>query len=97
VADRDNVLTSLHEAGIGAGVHYPKLIQWQEAWSYTASHDATPHAAGLATSILSLPLFPGITDRQINRTVDALARVTAREQDFITTSETSERTEQCRA
>src|SRR6185295_19823612 len=71
VAERDSVLESLHRAGIGAGIHYPRLIQWQDAWTQTADRDATPNAATLATSILSLPVFPGITHRQIERTVEA--------------------------
>ena len=78
VARRDTVLHLLHDEGIGAGVHYPSLIQWQDAWNYPTDRDATPHAAALATSVLSLPLFPGITNDQIERTVRALASVTER-------------------
>jgi dTDP-4-amino-4,6-dideoxygalactose transaminase len=76
VAEREHVLESLHHAGIGAGVHYPKLIQWQDAWTATAKPVETPHAAALANSVISLPLFPGITTQQIERTVEALTDAT---------------------
>jgi dTDP-4-amino-4,6-dideoxygalactose transaminase len=76
VAERDSVLESLQHAGIGAGVHYPKLIQWQDAWTAAAKPIETPHAAALANSVISLPLFPGITSQQIERTVLALTDAT---------------------
>ena len=87
VPERDAVLESLHRDGVGAGIHYPKLLQWQEAWTNTADRDATPHAAALATSILSLPVFPGITERQIERTVEALRSATGQQHNFVSTLE----------
>ncbi len=73
VAERDRVLDRLGEQGIGAGIHYPAPIHRLPAFSDLAHLDgALPVAEGTASEILSLPLFPGITQSQQERVVAAL-------------------------
>lgn len=73
VPQRDNVITSLQNQGIGAGIHYP--TPFPELPAYTrnlgASHACTT-ANSLSKEILSLPIYPGITDSQITRVCEAL-------------------------
>jgi dTDP-4-amino-4,6-dideoxygalactose transaminase len=68
VADRDVVLRSLDAAGIGAGIHYPTPVHLQPAFRAAADGPGScPVAERAAAEILSLPLFPGITESQQQR------------------------------
>ncbi|GIF38697.1 DegT/DnrJ/EryC1/StrS family aminotransferase [Actinoplanes xinjiangensis] len=71
---RDAVLARLHEAGVGAGIHYPFPLHLTPAFAdpkYPAG--SFPHAERAAGEILSLPLYPQITVAQQETTVRALA------------------------
>ncbi|MBW4716996.1 DegT/DnrJ/EryC1/StrS family aminotransferase [Saccharothrix obliqua] len=73
VPDRDRVLKALHEAGIGAGVHYPTPVHLTDAFvSLGHAEGDFPVSEGLADEIISLPLFPEITAAQQERVVTAL-------------------------
>lgn len=66
VPDRDTVLATLNDADIGAGVHYPIPLHRQPAYSDLALKDVTlPVTDRLAGRILSLPLYPEITEEQV--------------------------------
>jgi dTDP-4-amino-4,6-dideoxygalactose transaminase len=70
---RDAVLARLKEAGIEAGVHYPVPLHLQPALAHLGlKRGAFPHAERLADEVLSLPLFPLMTDAQQDRVVEAL-------------------------
>jgi dTDP-4-amino-4,6-dideoxygalactose transaminase len=72
VAGRDVVLERLRARGIAAAVHYPTPIHLQPAFErFGGGPGSCPVAEELAASTLSLPLFAGITDAQIDRCVDA--------------------------
>jgi dTDP-4-amino-4,6-dideoxygalactose transaminase len=74
VAYRDRILAALTRAGIEAGVHYPTPIHREPAWAGRPGAGAScPNAEALAASVLSLPIFPGITEAQIDRCAAALA------------------------
>jgi dTDP-4-amino-4,6-dideoxygalactose transaminase len=79
VADRDRVLAELNAAGIGAGLHYPTPVHLLPAFSGLGLVEgAFPVAEKLASEIISLPMYPGITAEQQERVVRALrAAVTA--------------------
>jgi dTDP-4-amino-4,6-dideoxygalactose transaminase len=77
VDERDRVLAQLHEAGIGAGIHYPTPIHLTGAFTDLGKAGDFPVAEALAERILSLPLYPEITAEQQQRVVDVLARATA--------------------
>jgi dTDP-4-amino-4,6-dideoxygalactose transaminase len=74
---RDEVRASLAEKGIASGIHYPVPIHRSEAYEALGERDVAPNAARLAEEILSLPLFPSITDGQIERVAGALGSLTA--------------------
>ena len=66
VQERDEVRQRLLEKGIGCAVHYPIPIHLQEACrslGYTAG--AFPVVENLAEEFLSLPMFPELTEDQI--------------------------------
>lgn len=78
VPNRDEVLHGLHAAGVGAGIHYPQPVHLTGAFATPDTPAGSfPVAERAATEILSLPMFPGITVEQQERTVAALADVLA--------------------
>ncbi len=73
VQHRDRVLTRLHEAGIGAGVHYPVPLHLQGAFTDLGHGPGSfPVTEAAADAILSLPLYPEITPAQQERVVEEL-------------------------
>jgi dTDP-4-amino-4,6-dideoxygalactose transaminase len=75
VAERDRVLAALNEAGVGAGVHYPKPLHLQGAFAHLAEGEGSfPAAEAAAREMISLPLFPGISEAQQQMVRDALER-----------------------
>lgn len=74
VQRRDEVLTRLNAAGIGAGIHYPTPVHLLPAFAHHGwVRGAFPTAELLAGEILSLPIYPGITPAQQERVVEQLA------------------------
>jgi dTDP-4-amino-4,6-dideoxygalactose transaminase len=75
VPQRDRVLARLQEAGIGAGIHYPTPCHLHGAYgSLGYSPGSFPVAEKAAGEILSLPIFPGITEDQQERVAEVLLR-----------------------
>ena len=78
VENRDAVLAGLHERGVGAGVHYPIPLHLQPAYSHLGLRKGQyPQTESWAQECLSLPLFPEITESQIDRVVTALGEAMA--------------------
>ena len=71
VPNRERVLAGLSAARIGAAIHYPVPVHHQPAFAQIAPAGA-PVAERAADEILSLPLFPGITEDQQHRVVEVL-------------------------
>ncbi len=73
VADRDAVLKKLHAAGIGAGIHYPVPLHLQECYAHMAHKPGDfPAAERLCAEIISLPLYPELTDEHVAYVAQAL-------------------------
>ncbi|MBA8792705.1 dTDP-4-amino-4,6-dideoxygalactose transaminase [Friedmanniella endophytica] len=81
VAERDRVLDELHRAGIGAGIHYPVPVHLTEAYRYLGyKPGAFPVAERAAGEILSLPIYPHLTEQQQDWVIDALRKAVIRAQ-----------------
>jgi len=73
VDERDRVLKALHRDNIGAGIHYPVPLHEQPVYaSMHLAPEALPVTHVLAQHIISLPMFPEMTEAQVSRVVDAL-------------------------
>jgi dTDP-4-amino-4,6-dideoxygalactose transaminase len=70
--NRAHIMTELKELGIGTGVHYPAITGFSlyQQKGYQLSN--TPIAARIGKSILTLPLFPGMSNADVERIVNAL-------------------------
>ncbi|MDR3763340.1 MAG: DegT/DnrJ/EryC1/StrS family aminotransferase [Acidobacteriota bacterium] len=77
VQERDEVQAKLGAAGIGTGIHYPVPIHLQNAYSslgYCAGD--LPVTERCVPELLSLPMFPQITEEQQNKVVEATVQAT---------------------
>ena len=75
VPRRDDVLRFLHDEGIGAGIHYPVPVHLQPAFRHLGYGPGDfPVAEAAARQLLSLPLYPQITQEQQVRVADAVRR-----------------------
>lgn len=73
VAERDRVLAALNEQGIDAGIHYPVPVHLHGALeSLGHAAGAFPVSEAAADTMISLPLYPGITESQQERVIAAL-------------------------
>tara|TARA_B100000676_G_scaffold263301_1_gene274940 strand:- start:1003 stop:2148 length:1146 start_codon:yes stop_codon:yes gene_type:complete len=71
--NRDRILKALSAQGIGAGVHYPVPVHMQPAYAHLGiAADTFPATNKAADRILSLPIFPEMSETQIERVVVAL-------------------------
>lgn len=79
VDDRDRVLAELLAGGVGAALHYPTPLHLTDAYAhlgYPAGQFPVTEAA--AGRILSLPMFPHLTEEQQHRVVEMLAEAVGR-------------------
>ncbi len=71
--DRDALVEHLMGRGIHTGLHYPVPVHLQRCylgWGYNSGN--LPITEKAAREIISLPMFPDLTDEQIRRVVEAL-------------------------
>jgi dTDP-4-amino-4,6-dideoxygalactose transaminase len=74
------VRAALLERGIETGIHYPIPLHLQPAYSWMGLREgAFPEAERAAREVLSLPLYPEMTDDQVDRVCEALRGVLGRE------------------
>ena len=80
--ERDALAAHLKAAGIQTGLHYPLPLHRQNCylhWGY--AEGSFPVTERVAAEILSLPMFPGLTEaqqRRVTAEIEAFARVEAR-------------------
>jgi dTDP-4-amino-4,6-dideoxygalactose transaminase len=75
VERRDDVVERLNAEGIGVGVHYPVPVHLHGAFAHLGyAQGSFPVAERAAREILSLPLYPHITEPQQERVVERLAK-----------------------
>lgn len=64
---REEIRELLKQRGIATGVHYPVPIHGSDAYAaLVQGRDVAPTATALAGEVLSLPMFPGMTEEQID-------------------------------
>ena len=73
--ERDGLKEALAADGIASGVHYPIPIHRQPAWADLGYQpDAFPEAQRASAEVLSLPLYPEMTDDQVETVVASVRR-----------------------
>ena len=70
---RDSLRTYLTEKGIGTALNYPKALPFYPAYAYLGHKTVDfPVAYANQSRILSLPIFPEITDEMIRYVADSV-------------------------
>jgi dTDP-4-amino-4,6-dideoxygalactose transaminase len=76
VVDRDTLQAKLSEMGVQTGIHYPIPCHLQPAYQHLGySEGDFPMAEMLSRQILSLPMYPGLRNEQINHVVASIKSV----------------------
>ncbi|MEM7127503.1 MAG: DegT/DnrJ/EryC1/StrS family aminotransferase [Chloroflexota bacterium] len=70
---RDELLAFLKEHNISAGIHYPLPLHMQPAFRYLEYEEGDfPITEKVASQILSLPIYPELTETDVVRVVDTV-------------------------
>ncbi len=69
---RNMVRARLSTLGIGTGVHYPVALHMQPAFRSFAANIRLPHAELASSEVLSLPIFPQLSDVEVEVVIGAL-------------------------
>ncbi|MHB8693443.1 MAG: DegT/DnrJ/EryC1/StrS family aminotransferase, partial [Solirubrobacteraceae bacterium] len=69
--DRDRFRGALGAAGVETAVHYPRPIQLQPAYWALGEGRSLPVAERLAGTVVSLPLYPELTDAEVELVASA--------------------------
>jgi dTDP-4-amino-4,6-dideoxygalactose transaminase len=70
---RDALAAFLAERGIATGLHYPEPPHLTRAYSGLGyRHGAFPVSEAMASEVLSLPIFPGMTQSQVGMVIDGV-------------------------
>jgi dTDP-4-amino-4,6-dideoxygalactose transaminase len=71
--ERDALQKRLSEAGVQTGIHYPVPVHLQPAYASMGHKPGDfPESERQAARVLSLPMFPELTDEQIKRVAEAI-------------------------
>ncbi|QOC23464.1 DegT/DnrJ/EryC1/StrS family aminotransferase [Wenzhouxiangella sp. AB-CW3] len=71
---REALMQALRDESIASAVYYPTPLHQQPAFADLGVHDGLPVSEEVSKRCLSLPVFPEMTDEQIERVSDCLKR-----------------------
>lgn len=73
VEKRDDFMTKLAEDNIGTGIHYPIPLHLQKAYAHLGYKEGDfPVSERLANEIVSLPMYPNLSEDQQTRVCDCI-------------------------
>ena len=73
VAERERLASLLKEEGIATGIHYPVPLHQQPAYENVRSLYTLPATERAAHEVLSLPMYPELSQEQIEHICNAVA------------------------
>jgi len=75
--DRDRLQARLRDAGIGSGIHYPMPVHLQPAYAgrVATGPSGLRQTEAASREVLSLPLYPELTDEQVGLVCAALRQL----------------------
>ena len=77
--DREGMMNHLKSAGIGTAIHYPIPLHLQKAYASLNYREGDfPVTEHIASEIVSLPMFPQLTEEQQSRVVEEILAFTTK-------------------
>ena len=77
--DRDSLKNALQSEGIQTAVHYAQPVHLQPAYADLGyGQGSLPESEGAAQEVLSLPMYPELTDEQVRIVTQAVRNVLAK-------------------
>ena len=70
-ANRGAFLKAMQDQGIGVGVHYPAMHLFKLYRAMGYGPGMFPHAEAVGASLVTLPLFPAMTEADVERVCEA--------------------------
>ena len=70
---RDNLASYLSEHGIGSAIHYPIPVHEQPVFSHL-NNPTCPVSSQSAQEVLSLPVYPGLSETELKYICDVINR-----------------------
>jgi dTDP-4-amino-4,6-dideoxygalactose transaminase len=72
-SDPESLAAFLAARGIGTGRHYPQAVHLSPAYAHLGyAEGAFPVTEAIAREVLSLPIYPGITEEQLSAVAEAV-------------------------
>ncbi|HEY9646162.1 MAG TPA: DegT/DnrJ/EryC1/StrS family aminotransferase, partial [Chroococcidiopsis sp.] len=76
--ERNTLQSKLNDMGIQTGIHYPLPCHLQPAFQHLGYHPGDfPNSEELCQEVLSLPMYPGLTEAQVHRVVAGISEAIA--------------------
>jgi dTDP-4-amino-4,6-dideoxygalactose transaminase len=73
VARRDELIEFLRERDVGSMIHYPLPLHLQKMYDDLGyAEGSLPVSEGAGREVLSLPMYPELTDEQVRTVVDTI-------------------------
>jgi dTDP-4-amino-4,6-dideoxygalactose transaminase len=72
--NRDNLMAHLKSCDIGVGLHYAEALPFLNIYYNKKAEEEFPLAFANQSKILSLPIFPDITNMQIEYVVNCIIK-----------------------
>lgn len=69
---REAVRAAMQQQGIDTQIHYPVPLHRQQAYAPLFAGESFPAAEAAAEELISLPLYPQLSDREVHRVANAL-------------------------
>jgi dTDP-4-amino-4,6-dideoxygalactose transaminase len=73
--NRDETVDILNRAGIGTGIYYPLPIHQQRLYKEIGYDESHPVSEELSKRVISLPVHPSVTEKDIDRVVEVLGGI----------------------
>ena len=75
---RDEIIAEMGRRGVGCAIHYPIPVHLQEAYRHLGLGEGSfPVAERVARRLISLPMFPELTNDQVQKVAAELTAVLA--------------------
>ena len=71
VPERQRIFELMRGRGVGVDVYYPSPVHHQPAYEEFADRDDCPNAIRASQTVLSLPVHPNLSEKDLGRIVEA--------------------------